>query len=217
MYAWSDIFLLALVLSNFLLLGSSRLAVYIRVAAAQGVALGLLPMLTNLHDEAGRTATLLGLGLVTIGVKGVLFPILLVRAQRAANVNREIEPRVGYAASVLVGLAALVLSQRVGARLPLPTSSFSGMAAPVAFFTFFVGLFLIISRRKALTQVLGYLVLENGIYVLGVALVAHVALLVELGVLLDVFVAVFVMQIAIHQITAEFRSTDVDRLTALKG
>ena len=217
MYALSDIFLLALVLSNFLLLGSSRLAVYIRVSAAQGVALGLLPILTHLHDAPGRQLPLALLGLVTFAVKGVLFPILLVRAQKAANVNREIEPRVGYVTSVLVGVAALGFSLRFGARLPLPASSFSSMAVPVALFTFMTGLFLIISRRKALTQVLGYLVLENGIYVLGVALVAEVALLVELGVLLDVFVAVFVMQIAIHQITAEFRSTDVDRLTALKG
>ena len=112
---------------------------------------------------------------------------------------------------------ALGLALRIGSRLPHPESGFSTMSVPVGFFTLFVGLFLIISRRKALTQVLGYLVLENGAYVLGLAMVAEIPVLVEAGVLLDAFVAVFVMQIAIHQITAEFRSTDVDKLTALKG
>ncbi len=217
MYAWSDIFLLGLVLANFLLLGSSRLAVYIRVCAAQGVALGLLPLLTHTHDAPGRMAPLWAVGLVTIAAKGVVFPLLLRRAQRTANVNREIEPRVSYVASVLIGLSALGLSLWLGPRLPQPESAFSSMAVPVGLFTFFVGLFLIVSRRKALTQVLGYLVLENGIYVLGIAMAAEVPVLVELGVLLDAFVAVFVMQIAIHQIRAEFRSTDVDQLTALKG
>jgi len=91
------------------------------------------------------------------------------------------------------------------------------MSVPVGLFTLFVGLFLSIARRKALTQVLGYLVLENGAYILGLAMVSEIPVLVEAGVLLDAFVAVFVMQIAIHQITAEFRSTDVDKLTALRG
>ena len=217
MYAWSDVFLIGMVLANFVLLGSSRLNVYIRVCAVQGVALGFLPILTHLDDLLSRQIALWIVGVLTMGVRGVLFPVLLLRAQRAGNVNKEIEPRVSYVASVLVGLAVLFISLRVGARLPLPAPAFSSMAVPVSLFTLFVGLFLIISRRKALTQVLGYLVVENGIYVLGIALVAEVPVLVELGVLLDAFVAVFVMQIAIHQITAEFHSTDVDRLTALKG
>ena len=75
MYAWSDVFLIGLVLGNFLLLGSSRLNVYIRVCSAQGVALGLLPLVTHSSDSLERLAPLWGLGLVTIAVKGVLFPI----------------------------------------------------------------------------------------------------------------------------------------------
>jgi hydrogenase-4 component E len=217
MYAWSDTFLVFLILSNLLLLGSSRLAIYIRVAAAQGFVLGLLPILTHLEDPGSRIALLTGLGLVTMGVKGVLFPWLLFRALEQAKVRREPKPFVGYSLSILVGIVALAMSLRVAARLPLPSSGFSPLAVPVGLFTFFVGLFLIISRRKALTQVLGYLVLENGIYTLGVALVAEVSILVELGVLLDAFVAVFVMQIAIYHISHEFNSTDVDRLTSLRG
>jgi hydrogenase-4 component E len=217
MYTWSDTFFVFLVLTNLLLLGSSRLSVYIRVSAVQGIVLGFLPILTHLHDSPYRIALLTGLGLTTMGVKGVLFPWLLFRALREANILREPKPFVGYTASIAIGIAALAVSVRVGARLPLPSEAFSPLAVPVGLFTFFVGLFLIISRRKALTQVLGYLVLENGIYTLGVALVAEVSVLVELGVLLDAFVAVFVMQIAIYHISHEFRSTDVDRLSRLKG
>ena len=84
-------------------------------------------------------------------------------------------------------------------------------------FLIFVGLFLMISRRNALMQVIGYLVLENGIFVFGVITVVGTPLLVELGVLLDAFVGVFVMGIAIYHITREFGSMDVDRLTELRG
>jgi hydrogenase-4 component E len=80
-----------------------------------------------------------------------------------------------------------------------------------------VGLFLIVSRKLALNQVLGYLVMENGIYVLGLALVKEIPVLVEMGVLMDAFVAVFVMSIATWHISREFDHIDVDQLDSLKG
>ena len=73
-----------------------------------------------------------------------------------------------------------------------------------AIFLISIGLFLIVSRRNALMQVIGYLVIENGIFVFGVITVVDTPLLVELGMLLDAFVAVFVMGIAIFHINREF-------------
>ena len=87
---------------------------------------------------------------------------------------------------------------------------------PAGLFTLWAGLFLICARRKAVTQVLGYIILENGIFALGVVLVKESPFLVELGVLLDVFVAVFVMGIIVFQISREFDHMDADRLAALK-
>lgn len=216
MNGWSEAIFLLLVLTDFVLLGSGRLSVYIRVSAFQGVALGILPFVTHLEASPSRVVLLASLGLFMIAMKGFVFPRLLFRAMRMADVRREAEPFVGYVASMLLGLAALAGSVRLGNRLPAPGPAFSSMAVPVGIFTLLVGLFLIVSRRKALTQVLGYLVLENGIFALGVTLVAEVSILVELGILLDVFVAVFVMQIAIYHISQEFESTDVDRLTTLR-
>ena len=79
-----------------------------------------------------------------------------------------------------------------------------------------VGLFLIVARKKAISQVLGFVVMENGIYTFGVGLVRESPLLVELGVMLDVFVAVFVMGIAIFHISREFDHIDTHELTTLK-
>ena len=86
----------------------------------------------------------------------------------------------------------------------------------MAFHAILIGLFLIISRKKAVTQVLGYLGLENGIYIFGIALVKEATILIDLGVLLDIFVAVFVMGIAIFHISREFDHIDTDRLSTLK-
>ncbi|PJB83091.1 MAG: hydrogenase, partial [Acidobacteria bacterium CG_4_9_14_3_um_filter_49_7] len=87
---------------------------------------------------------------------------------------------------------------------------------PSALFSLMTGLLIIVSRRKALTQVIGYLTMENGVYLFGAALAIEEPLLVEMGVLLDVFVAVFIMGITIYQINSEFDHIDTDRLSELK-
>ena len=79
-----------------------------------------------------------------------------------------------------------------------------------------VGLLVLTTRRKALSQVVGYLVLENGIYVFGLSQVERVPFLVEMGVLLDIFVGVFIMGIVVFHINREFDSLDSTRLTELK-
>jgi hydrogenase-4 component E len=123
---------------------------------------------------------------------------------------------VGYSSSLLFGVVALILSVWLSSRLPLPEPPPSPLALPVALFAGLTGLFLTISRKKAITQVLGYLVLENGIFAFGVMLVRHQPLLVEFGVLLDIFGALFVMGIAIFHISREFDHIDANRLAALK-
>ncbi len=213
MNLWIDTALVLLVLTNLVLLGTSRIGACIRIVALQGVVLGLLTLSAR-ADGISLHAQILAAG--TLGLKGLLLPWLLARAQRGADIRREVEPFVGYTLSILAGTVAMALSLWLGARLPLPDPVISPLVVPVALFTTLVGLFLIVSRKKALTQVLGYVVLENGIYAFGVALVKETPLLVELGVLLDVFVAVFVMGIAIFHISREFDHIDTDRLSALK-
>jgi hydrogenase-4 component E len=208
-----DIVLLLAVLTSLGTLGSSRLKTCIRLVAVQGFVIGLLPVLMT-----PLTHSLHGVlyAVVSVASRGVLFPWLLFRAQRQANVRREIEPYVGYGASLGFGTAFLVFSGWLSSRLPLPDPLHSPLALPIAFFLGLTGLFLTISRKKAITQVLGYLVLENGIFAFGVMFVRHQPLLVELGVLLDIFAAVFVMGIAIFHISREFDHIDADRLASLK-
>jgi hydrogenase-4 component E len=208
-----DAMLVVVILTNFLVLGSSRVAICIRSVALQGILLGVLTFLA--HDGGPQLRTTL-LAIASISIKGIAFPALLFRALREADIRREIEPYVGYTLSILIGLAMFLLSLWLSGRLPLPQPPISSLVVPVALCTSLIGLLVIISRKKAITQVLGYLVLENGIYAFGVGVVPHSPLLVELGVLLDVFVAVFVMGITMFHINRQFDHIDTDRLVLLK-
>jgi len=208
----TDILILLAFLTNLKLLGSSRMYACLQATAAQGVLLAALPVVA----EGGMADTRLMVTALASGLlKGALLPWLLLRAVRGADVRRELEPLVGYTLSLIAGAGMLAVSVWLAWRLPLPAGT-PALLVPVAFFTLMVGLFVIIARRKAATQVLGYLAMENGIYAFGLALAHREPLVVELGILLDVFAAVFVMGITIHHINREFDSIDTGRLSALK-
>lgn len=206
--------LILVLLSNLVLVGSSRLALCIRVVAVMGVALGLAPLAMPHH---GATLRIVILAVVTIALKGLVFPWFLLRALRAAGVRHEVDPLIGFSPSVLGGVLGLGLSLWLGRKISPATPVAHPLLLPTAMFTVITGLFLIVSRRTALNQVLGYLVLENGIYLFGITLAREEPFLVEMGVLLDVFMAVFVMGIAIFHISREFDHIDVDQLSTLKG
>jgi hydrogenase-4 component E len=210
---WLDAVLVLLILSNLHLLGSSRLSACIRTVACQAVLLGIIPLLAQWGDVGPRLLMLIA---VSTAMKAGVLPWLLRRAVREAGVQTEVEPIVGFTTSLLLGLGLLGAALHVAGKLPLPGANGTTFLVPVALFTTMVGMLVIVGRRKAVMQALGYLAMENGIYAFGLAFAVEEPLLVEMGVLLDVFVAVFVMGIAIHHISREFDHIDTDRLSALK-
>ncbi len=212
--ALTDAAMVLLALTNLSLIGMARLATCIRVVALQGFVLSVLPLLAHADDLTARTVVL---AVGTLLVKSVVFPWLLMRALHQVDARHEQEPFVGFGASLLVGVVVLGIAIWLGARLPFAGEAVAPLVFPMALFTMFVGLFVLVSRRKALTQVLGYLVLENGIYTFGIMLVGEIPVLVELGALLDVLVAVLVMGVAIHHISREFDHIDIDELDHLRG
>lgn len=210
MRSLADLLLLLVVLMDFAVLGTSRLSACIRAVAAQGLLLGVLSLVSG-GDLALHS---LALALGTIAVKAILLPWFLRWAIREASVRREVEPLVGYMASFLLGAVALAVAFAVAARLP--TTPGNSLLVPVALVTVMIGLIVLITRTKALSQVLGYLMLENGIYLFGLTQARRVPFLVEAGVLLDVFVGVFVMGIVVFHINREFDSISALNLSELR-
>ncbi|NLB56280.1 MAG: hypothetical protein GX811_11055 [Lentisphaerae bacterium] len=168
-----------LVLSGFGLLGFSRLVACIKITAAQGICLGALVIAANFGMTPVRATAI---GLAVIVLKGFVFPRLLLRALRESRTSREIQPIVGYVASLLFGIALLAFSFQIDLGAGFKIVESGSLMVSVAFFLFLTGLFLIVTRKTALNQVLGYLVVENGIYVFGFAIVGEIHAFIELSV-----------------------------------
>ncbi len=201
-----------LVLSSLGLLATGRIATGIRLVAVQGLLLGIIAFFGGGEGITTRSVALAG---GTVLLKSALFPWLLGRAQREAGVQQEPDPFVSYPFSMAGGVAALGVAVWLSGRVTL-TPDMDALVVAVGLFTTFAGLLLLVTRRIALGQVLGYIVLENGIAVFGLAVAAQQPLLVGLGVLVDGFVAVFVMGIAIVHSNREFDHIEVDQLSALR-
>ncbi len=208
----ADPLLVVLLLVNFFMLGTSRLRALINGSAAQGVLLALL--VVAVHGEVTLQAALIALA--TIALKSIVIPSMLTRALRDAAIHREIEPVIGFVPSLLLGGLGTGLSVVFARTLPLAPEHVGSLLAPASLATAFTGFLLLATRRKAITQVVGYLALENGVFVMGLTLVEAMPLLVETGVLLDLVVAIFVMGIIIEHISREFSSIDTTRLSSLK-
>jgi hydrogenase-4 component E len=197
---------------NLLALASSRLPSVIRAAALQGIVLGVLPLLMG-H----RFSWLVGLVAAgTIAIKGFVIPGLLQRALRAADIDREVQPLIGYVPSLLLGAAATISAVALAGVLPLRPEHVNSLLVPGSFATVVCGFVMLIGRAKAIAQACGYLILENGIYLFGMLLINSTPLVVEAGILLDLTVAVFVIGIIVDRIQREFDTLDTRKLTVLR-
>lgn len=197
---------------NLVALGTGRLPTIVRTVALQGMVLGAMPLLI----EDGFDWRLAAIAVATMGGKGLLIPSLLRRAMRASQVEREARPYLGYVTSLLLGAACAVAALELGDLVPLREEHASTLLVPGAAATMLTGLVLLVGRTKAVSQVCGFLVFENGIYLFGLLLLDAMPLLVEAGVLLDVLVGVFVIGIIVDRIQRTFDSLDTRRLTTLR-
>ena len=207
---FAELLLLLIVLTDFAVLGSSRLSACIRAIAIQGVLLGALSLVID--DPRSVHAMVLAAG--TVAIKGIVLPWFLRWAMREAAVRREVEPAIGYMASLCLGSLAVGASFALANRLPVITKI--ELLVPIAFATLIIGLLILVTRSKAIIQVVGYLMLENGVYLFGLTELSRVPFLVEIAVLLDVFVDVFVMGIVVFHINREFDSISAANLVELR-
>lgn len=204
--------LVIVMILNLFALGNSRIQTVIRIVGTQGALLGLVPLLLHTH----LTFPVVLASAVAIVLKGLVIPFMMTRSLRAAQIKREAEPFIGFVPSIVLGAlitgTILLVSSRL-TTLDLPGES---LIIPTSLATVCTGFILLITRYKAISQVLGYLVLENGIYIFGMLLVEAIPLVVEMGVLLDLFVGIFVVSIITNHINQAFSSMDTRRLVSLR-
>jgi hydrogenase-4 component E len=211
MSSFADELLVLVMLINLVMLGTSRLIFSIRAVAVQGVILGILPWL--IHPFSGHLAAITA---SIILAKGIVIPYLITDAIRKAQIRREVEPFIGYVPTLLIGAVFTAISFAFADKLPLAPEHKDLLFVPASIATLLTGFLILTTRRKAISLVIGYLVMENGIFVFGLLLTEAMPVMIEAGVLLDLLVGIFVMGIVINHISREFSSIDTSRLRTLK-
>ena len=212
----ADLVLFSVIVLDLAILIPSRVSLGVTMVALQGLALALLPLCFWWTGAVASLGHALLMSAASLAVKAILVPWLLQRSIQQAHVYREMEPFVGLAGSMFLGTCLVLASFWVGKVLEVPMAP-SGLIVPAAFATFLNGFFVLVSRKQAITQVLGYIMIENGVFIFGQLLAHALPFVVELGILLDLLGGIFVMGIAIHNISREFDHIDTEQLANLKG
>lgn len=188
-----------------------RLLTYIKIIAFQGVLLFGITFIELIEINAANLAFVL---LETIVFKAIAIPLFLKYIMKRNRITRDAEPYLPNFISLiiitLIIIATFLLSHTI------EDSRISKIYFVVALSTLFTGLFIIISRNKIITHVMGYLVIENGVFVLSLAVGNEMPMLVNLGILLDIFASIFLLGIFVNRIGDVLKDVDVDQLRHLK-
>ncbi len=208
----TNIILSLILISILSSLSSSRVLFLIKILVFQGVLVSLIPLFLR-EDMA------LGDGLfsvIMIGIRGILIPWFMYVIIKKIAIKKEVEPIIGYHASIFIGLAIFVFAIYISQKFNLPSQQKIPLLVPTAITTLMSGMFLVMARHKAITMIIGYVIMENGIYLVGCTLSTHIRYIVEFGILLDVLVGVMLMGIVLNNINKTFDDIDTTLLQNLK-
>jgi len=207
-----DTVLSIVLLSILLSFGSSRLPVLIRVIGFQGIVVSIVPLLIGHNLSASGIA----FNLVTLLIRGIVIPLSIYLAIKKVAIRREVEPIFGQHASMLAWLGLIAAAAFIGDRFNLPAISNHVLLMPTAIALLAGGMFVLMGHRNAIAMVLGYIMMENGIYLVGTTFSTSVHHIVEFGILLDVLAGVMIMAVILQNIKQQFDGVDTSLLRTLK-
>jgi len=208
----NDISSVLVILLGIALLASSRIRQCIKISAVHGLLAGIFPVLAC---QENPTATLIVSALSVISIKAVILPLFLLRTLKTAEVKREVEPYISYPLSIIFGILFFFVSILIAKEMTGDDKRLSFLSISASLSAILTGLFIILSRKKAITQIIGYIIFENGIYLLGGATMQHHGVVLELGILLDILALIFIMGVAVFHISETFDHIDIDKLSSL--
>jgi len=207
----TNVLLLMFTISLLYLGIAHRLLTYIKILAVQGILLFGIAFIELIQINAVNLALIL---LETIVFKTIAIPLFLQYVMKRNRITRDAEPFLPNFISLiiitLIIITTFILSNTIA------DSRISKIFFVVALSTLFTGLYIIVTRHKIITHVMGYLIIENGVFILSLAVGNEMPVLVNLGILLDIFASVFLLGIFVNRIGDELKDVDVDQLKSLK-
>ncbi len=200
-----------LLFTAFLITRVSSLRLGIQILLVQSVAVAAACVWSGIEAESMHTYIA---ALLTVVIKVWMIPYALFRVVKRLRDEREEKPIISHNQTSLA--AALVLAVAYGLMdQALPGVSRDILSGALALFL--IGLLIMITRRQAVLQIIGLIMMENGLYLLGLSMTAGLPLIIEFGVFFDVLVAVIVLGILTWRLKLSFQTTDTTVLRKLKG
>jgi hydrogenase-4 component E len=203
-----------MLVTAYLMVGQKALFVAIRLYGLQSFLLGGVAVVMGL---AGHRPHLFASAALTVGLKGILIPWFLMRVIDRIGIHREIEPYLNVPSSLIVCMGLTVVGYGVSTGLTGDGAGSAHHVIGASLSILLMGLFLMVTRRKAITQILALLTVENAVFLVALGATTGMPLIVELGISFDVILAVMVIGVLVHRIVDRFESMDVSRLSRLKG
>jgi hydrogenase-4 component E len=211
-----DILAAAILVTAFLVVSSRSLVFYIRLFALQSFFLGAVALLVVLGY--GETHILIA-AVLTIAIKAIAIPVVLSRVIERIHVRKEVDFSINIPASLLLCGGMVILADSVahsildarGADAPAVSRVLS-----VSIAMMLIGLFIMTTRKKAITQIVGLLTMENGVFLSGLSITYGMPLIVEVGIFFDILVAVLILGVFIFRINKTFESISIDSLRGLR-
>jgi hydrogenase-4 component E len=205
------VLLIVFLISLFYLSIANRMTTYVNVLAMQGI---LLFFVAFFELKNINTLNLILILLETVIFKSLAVPLFLNYILKRNNITREAEPYLPNFVSLIITTAIVITT--IILSNTMEEGKLDKMFFVVALSTLFTGLYFIASRRKIITHVMGYLVIENGVFVLSLAVGNEMPMLVNLGIMLDIFASVLILGVFLNKIGDVFKDIDVNQLTNLK-
>jgi hydrogenase-4 component E len=205
------VLLITFLITLFYMAIANRMMTYVRILSLQGV---ILFFVVYLQLNEINTVNLVLILLETIVFKSLAVPFFIAHLLKRNKITREAEPYLPNFISLIITTFIVVVTILLSNSIK--DTYLDKMFFVVALSALFMGLYLIASRRKIITHVMGYLVIENGVFVLSLAVGNEMPMLVNLGIMLDIFASVLILGIFLNKIGDVFKDVDVDQLSSLK-
>jgi len=207
----SEVLLITFIISLLLMSTANRISTYLNILVFQGF---ILFGITLLSLSEMNTVNLILILMETIIFKAIAVPVFLRTIIRRNHINREAEPSVSNFVSLIIITFIIVVSMMLSTQIKNP--SLNKTVFVVSLSNIFTGLYFIVSRKKIITHVIGYLIIENGVFILSLAVGNEMPMMVNLGIMLDIFASVLILGIFFNKIGDVLNDPDVSQLQNLK-
>ncbi len=209
----AEFFIALAVFFSITIVASNRLFLGIKSYALQSLSIAAA---TTLIASIENISHLFVSALLMLIVKACIIPLLLFYVTKKLNIQRKIETNVTIFDSVIFCALIVVFSYFLVAKFNLSSRVLGFNVIPLSISVIIIGLFIMVTRRKAITQILGFLTLENGIFMAEIASTHGMPVFVELGIFMDVLIGVIIAGIFVYRMSETFNDIDTEKLTSFK-